>query len=82
MRSGSPDRLDLGVQLAALRIVQEALTNALKHAGPRTTVDLSLAADSCQVHIVVHDSGPPDDEPAPAANRPERRFNSRLRFAR
>ncbi|MEJ3742751.1 hypothetical protein WEI85_05600 [Actinomycetes bacterium KLBMP 9797] len=28
------------------------------------------------------DSSPPDDEPAPAANRPERRFNSRLRFAR
>ncbi|EXU69468.1 hypothetical protein Z951_04070 [Streptomyces sp. PRh5] len=82
MRSGSPDRLDLGVQLAAFRIVQEALTNALKHAGPRTTVDLSLVADSCQVHIVVHDSGPPDDEPAPAANRSERRSNSRLRFAR
>ncbi|MEU8353729.1 ATP-binding protein [Streptomyces sp. NPDC048845] len=70
------------MQLATLRIVQEALTNALKHAGPRTTVCPSLAADSCQVHIVVHDSGPPDDEPAPAANRPERRFNSRLRFAR
>ena len=50
--------------------MQEALTNALKYAGPRTTLDLSLAADSCQVHIVVHDSGPPDDEPAPAANRP------------
>ncbi len=70
------------MQLAAFRIVQEALTNALKHAGSRTTVDLSLAADSCQVHIVVHDSGPPDDEPAPAANRLERRFNSRFRFAR
>ncbi|WP_158226957.1 hypothetical protein [Amycolatopsis vastitatis] len=25
------------------------------------------AADSCRVHIVVPDSGPPDDEPAPAA---------------
>ncbi|MFD3307780.1 hypothetical protein [Streptomyces sp. NPDC058694] len=43
-------------------------------AGPRATVDLSLAAGSCQVHIVVHDSGPPDDEPVPAANRPERRL--------
>ncbi|WP_433509222.1 ATP-binding protein [Nonomuraea sp. CA-143628] len=70
------------MQLAAYRIVQEALTNALKHASPRTTVDLSLAVDSCRVHIVVHDSGPPDDEPTPAANRPEHRFNSRLRSAR
>jgi len=35
---------------------------------------LGLAADSCQVDIVVHDSGPPDDEPAPAASRPERRL--------
>jgi signal transduction histidine kinase len=33
LRSGSPDRLDLGVQLAAFRIVQEALTNSLKHTG-------------------------------------------------
>ncbi|MBB4908840.1 ATP-binding protein [Actinophytocola algeriensis] len=57
-------------------------SDVLKHAGPRTTVDLSLMADACRVHIVVHDSGPPDDEPAPAANRPERRFNSRLRSAR
>ena len=55
---------------------------ALASAGPRTTVDLSLAADSCRVHIVVHDSGSPDDEPASAANRPERRFKSRLRSAR
>ncbi|WP_420865741.1 ATP-binding protein [Actinomadura welshii] len=69
------------MQLVAFRILQEALTNTLKHAAPRTTVDLSLAADSCQVHIVVHDSGPTDDEPAPAANRPERRSNRRIRFA-
>jgi hypothetical protein len=45
-------------------------------AGART--DLSLAADSCQVYSGVHDNGPPDGEPAPAANRPERRRNSRL----
>jgi signal transduction histidine kinase len=67
--SGGPvDALDAGVQLAAYRIVQEALTNSLKHAGPHTRIDLALRVDGTHLRITVRDTGPPAGEPpAPAA---------------
>ncbi|MET7685432.1 sensor histidine kinase [Streptomyces sp. NPDC005423] len=61
--SGELDALDRGVQLAVYRIVQEALTNALKHGGHDTRVQLSLTAEPTRVTIDVHDSGP-DTPPA------------------
>ncbi|MFI5911695.1 sensor histidine kinase [Dactylosporangium sp. NPDC051541] len=50
--------LDLGVQLAAYRIVQEALTNTLKHAGSHTKVHLALRVEGPRLRIVVRDTGP------------------------
>ncbi|MDX2972098.1 histidine kinase [Kribbella solani] len=49
---------DRGLQLATYRIVQEALTNALKHAGPETAAKVSLEVVRDRLRIRVEDSGP------------------------
>ncbi|GAB3936075.1 sensor histidine kinase [Kribbella albertanoniae] len=55
--SGETDALDSGVQLTVYRIVQEALTNALRHAGAGTRVQLSIAVEDTQLTLSVHDNG-------------------------
>ena len=55
--SGQVARLDPGVELAAFRIVQEALTNVRRHApGAAVDVELRYAADA--LHLRVRDNGP------------------------
>jgi signal transduction histidine kinase len=63
--TGDVDTLDRGVQLAAYRIVQEALTNSLKHAGPDTATVVSLAVVGRYLQIAVQDTGPPAERPSP-----------------
>jgi signal transduction histidine kinase len=50
---GEPASLPPGVDLCAYRIVQEALTNALKHAGPATArVVLRYERDALEVQVI------------------------------
>ncbi|WP_296665292.1 sensor histidine kinase [Demequina sp.] len=46
-----------GVELSAYRVVQEALTNAMKHAGPGARATVRVDRQPHQVTIVVEDDG-------------------------
>jgi signal transduction histidine kinase len=59
---GTPRRLSPGVDLTAYRVVQEALTNALKHgAGAHARVLLRYGDDALELEIADNGRGPPPD---------------------
>jgi signal transduction histidine kinase len=53
---GEPHDVPPGVDLTAYRIVQEALTNVLKHAGPASAV-VTIGYEPTSVHLDVRDDG-------------------------
>jgi signal transduction histidine kinase len=53
---GRPRPLGAGLDLAAYRVVQEALTNTIKHA-QASTADVRVAYDGTRVELVVADDG-------------------------
>jgi signal transduction histidine kinase len=56
---GEPAPLPAGVDLSAYRIVQEGLTNALRHAGPaRAEVVVRYARDAVEVAVLDDGAGP------------------------
>jgi signal transduction histidine kinase len=57
---GEPVPIAAGLALSAYRIVQEAITNAVKHAAGATTVGVELAWTPRKLEIVVRDDGPGD----------------------
>jgi signal transduction histidine kinase len=65
--TGAVRELPQGVELSAYRVVQEALSNALRHApGSRVAVELSYVPVGLGLRVV---NGPPDEpvEPSPGA---------------
>jgi signal transduction histidine kinase len=52
-----PADLPIRVDLSAYRIVQEALTNVLKHAGPEARTEVRLSTDDGAVAIEISDDG-------------------------
>lgn len=56
-RDGEPRELSAGLDLTAYRIVQEALTNALKHAGG-AAVDVRVGFGADELALEVADRGP------------------------
>jgi signal transduction histidine kinase len=63
--SGPPVAVDPGVGLAAYRIVQEALTNARRHA-PGAAVDVEVRYGDGKLRLVIRDNGPGLERTAPA----------------
>jgi signal transduction histidine kinase len=64
--SGPVAAFDPGVELAAYRIVQEALTNTRRHA-PGTAVDVELCYEADTLRLRVRDNGPGPSTSPPAA---------------
>jgi signal transduction histidine kinase len=54
---GEPETLTPGVELTAYRVVQEALTNALKHAGP-ATARVTVIYEPQALRLEISDDGP------------------------
>jgi signal transduction histidine kinase len=69
LRAAVPSDLPPGLDLAAYRVIQEALTNVLKHAG---TTKATVSAD-CQrdrLAVCVTDAGPRESAPVPGTPVP------------
>jgi signal transduction histidine kinase len=56
-RTGTAADLPTGVQLAVFRLVQEALTNTMKHAGPHASAAVRLQLSPGEVRVDVEDDG-------------------------
>lgn len=55
--SGAISALEPGMQLSAYRIVQEAVTNTIKHAAGATVIEVAITARPDAVEVIVRDNG-------------------------
>ena len=58
VQSGSLESVPIGVALAAYRVVQEALTNVHRHAGPNVVVEVEVACGDERVDVRVERQRP------------------------
>ncbi|WUX20066.1 sensor histidine kinase [Streptomyces sp. NBC_01439] len=65
-----PGVLPAAVDLAAYRVIQEALTNVRKHAGPGARAEVSVVRVGPSVEVTVLDDGGEGTEPAEPAPEP------------
>src|SRR6266851_6782156 len=67
---GEPAPLPTAVDLSAYRIVQEALTNVLKHAGAgaRASVRIGFAPQAVEIEVTDDGTGPPSDAASEEGN--------------
>ena len=64
--AGPPVRLPAAADLAAYRIIQESLTNTIRHAGPATAaVSVSYTQDEVRISVTDTGLGQPADIPGP-----------------
>jgi len=70
--TGEPRRLDASVDLAAYRLIQEALTNVAKHRGAGARVVVTIEWEPEKVTVAVEDDGVGVRAPADAAADPAR----------
>ena len=56
-RTGPPGDTSPGVQLVVFRLVQEALTNTMKHAGPDANATVRLRLEPGEIRVEVEDDG-------------------------
>ncbi len=54
---GSRQHLDDGAELSAYRVIQEALTNALRHGGPGVTANVQVEYGESELSLRIEDSG-------------------------
>ena len=66
--AGHPVALPATVELAAYRVIQESLTNVLRHAGPGAHATVSVTYEPAQLIVQVDDDGQPVAVPAGAGS--------------